>query len=62
MAIPSEIANEHIKKPFTYYNSLRKYIDTDGKNQTIIIKHQYANKFASVYNDTEFVSCETITD
>ena len=61
-SIPAEIANRHIKKPFDHYNSLKKYISTDGADRAIVIKHHYANKFASVYNDSTIVSRETITD
>lgn len=61
-SIPAEIANEHIDKPFTYYNSLQKYIDTDYTLNTIIIKHYYSNKFASVFDDCDSDYFDEIED
>lgn len=61
-AIPAEIANKDIKKPFEHYNSLQKYICSDGRTPKIVIEHHFANKFASAYNDDTIVSRETITD
>lgn len=49
-AIPKEIAERKINKPFKHYNPLLKYIEDD--NSTIVIEHLFANKFASVYDDT----------
>lgn len=61
-SIPAEIANEHIDKPFEYYNSLHKYMVTGGKDFAILIKHVYSNKFASVYNDSDVQYKQLITD
>ena len=61
-AIPAEIANKNIKKPFTHYNVLKKYIESECTINSVIVKHQFANKFASVYNDDCIVSHETIVD
>lgn len=61
-AIPAEIANRNIKKPFTHYNVLKKYIDTNYTINTVVVKHQFANKFASVYCDDDYEIPTVITD
>ena len=61
-AIPAEIANKNIKRPFSYYNVLKKYIDSQETINAVVVKHQFAQKFASAYNDDCIVSRETIVD
>lgn len=59
-AIPKEIKENGIKSPFNYYNPLVKWL-TENDNH-IIIKHIFANKFASVYGDDAETKYITITD
>ena len=48
-AIPKEIQDRGIHEPFNYYNPLIQWVQNNHIG--IIIKHVFANKFASVYND-----------
>lgn len=59
-AIPKEIEECKINKPFTHYNVLRKFIEESDK--AIIIKHAFADKFASVYNDNPYPYYIDVTD
>ena len=59
-AIPEEISEKAIEQPFTYYNPLVKWIRE--KDNSIIIKHMFAHKFASVYSDRLDTYYEQITD
>lgn len=59
-AIPKEIEESGIKRPFNYYNPLVKYLTKNDNH--IIIKHVFAHKFASVYGDDVQTHFEYITD
>ena len=59
-AIPKEIEEKGINRPFNYYNPLVKYL-TKSDNH-IIIKHMFAHKFASVYGDNNETKLIQITD
>ena len=59
-AIPKEIEATGEKAPFNYYNPLVKWLKTEDNK--IIIKHMFANKFASVYNDDTIRKDILITD
>lgn len=59
-AIPKEIQERGIEKPFTYYNPLVKWLRDNDEH--IIIKHIFAHKFASVYGDDTTPRKMAITD
>lgn len=59
-AIPAEIESSGIAAPFDYYNPVVKWLTNE--DNAIIIKHAFAHKFASVYNDDTFTHYEEITD
>ena len=59
-AIPKEIQERGIAKPFTYYNPLIKWLKDSDEH--IIIKHIFAHKFASVYGDDTTPRKMVITD
>lgn len=59
-AIPKEIETRGINEPFNYYNPLVKFI-TEGE-RSIVIKHIFAGKFASVYCDELSEKYDAITD
>ena len=59
-AIPNEITARGIAEPLTHYNPIVRYLDTMSAD--IVIEHAFANKFASVYNDTDTTQYIEITD
>lgn len=59
-AIPKEIKDKQVKEPFSYYNPLYKWI-VESDN-SIIIEHIFAYKFASVYDDSTECKYVEITD
>lgn len=59
-AIPKEIQEKAIENPFNYYNPLVKWFKE--RDNSIIIKHMFAHKFASVYSDRLDTYYEKITD
>ena len=59
-AIPKEIEARGINEPLTYYNPIVRYVD--GLSADIIIEHEFAHKFASVYCDTDKTEYIEITD
>lgn len=60
-AIPSEIKAKNIKKPLTHYN-VTKWVKDNTTRPEIIIKHMFAHKFASVYNDSDAEYYIDVTD
>jgi hypothetical protein len=59
-SIPDKIIKEGIKKPFDYFNPLKRFIDEN--TYKIIIEHLFTGKFASVYDDRPETYTKTITD
>ena len=59
-AIPKEIEQRGIKEPLTHYNPIVRHIE--GMTADIIIKHAFAGKFASVYDDRGTTEYVKITD
>ena len=59
-AIPKEIESRGITEPLTYYNPIVRHIE--GLTADIIIKHAFAGKFASVYDDRDTTEYIEITD
>lgn len=59
-SIPDKIIKEGIKKPFDYFNPLKRFIDEN--TYKIIIEHLFTGKFASVYDDRPDTYYKTITD
>lgn len=59
-AIPKEIEERGIAKPFNYYNPLVKWLKTQTND--IVIRHAFAGKLASVYNDDMSRKFKQITD
>lgn len=60
-AIPKEIKTNNIKRPLDHYNVVR-YVTEECMKPEIIIKHMFAGKFASVYNDSDIDYYADITD
>lgn len=59
-SIPDKIIKDGIKKPFDYFNPLKRFIDDNTAK--IIIEHLFTNKFASVYDDSPDTYEKLITD
>lgn len=59
-AIPREIEEKGITEPFDYYNPLVKYLQE--LDNDIIIRHMFAGKFASVYEDDPTPHTIQVTD
>lgn len=54
-AVAKMIKEEHIENPFTAFNPVEL-------NTAVIIRHMFADKFASVYSDTTQTTYKQITD